>query len=104
MVCAIIASIDSVLNRFASFVLVFVTGITRDHAGWSKFADVERAPSIVFGSGGAKRLDRNLAPIYGKDVFTARRFTKSIVANHPWVTAKHSSDGLSTRGRISLEG
>jgi hypothetical protein len=45
----------------------------------------------------ARELDRNLAPIYGKDVFTARRFTKVIVANRPWVTAKHSSDELGKR-------
>ena len=58
------------LNRFASFVfvlvLVFVIGIIRGHVRWSKFTDVERAATIVFGSGGAKELDRNLTPIYGR--------------------------------------
>jgi hypothetical protein len=57
------------------FVRVFVAGLIRDHVLWSKFTEVERAPTIVFGSGGAKRLDRILPPIYGKDVVTARPFT-----------------------------
>jgi hypothetical protein len=78
---AIIASIDIVLNRYRAqplasfvFVRVFVAGLIRDHVLWSKFTEVERAPTIVFGSGGAKRLDRILPPIYGKDVVTARPF------------------------------